>query len=147
MAGLGEAAVALGDYRAARADFRSALRLATGGDSAAIRSRLDIVDSVIAMDPTQRGLGLAEQYARSRNLVQLTIVSVRTCLGTQAPDVAATLDSATGALLTPASTVPRDEAIDANLSLAGALWRLRREKCASSPRDEALEILQRRLGQ
>jgi tetratricopeptide (TPR) repeat protein len=147
LAGLGEAAIALGDYRAARADLRSALRFASDRDSAAIRSRLDIMDSLIAMDPTQRGLDLREQYARSRNLVQLTIVSVRSCPVTNATHVAATLDSATKALLARASGVPRDEAIDENLSSAVALWRLRREKCATSPGDGALETLQRQLGQ
>jgi hypothetical protein len=61
--------------------------------------------------------------------------------------VAGTLDSAAAALLPPAAKVRRDEAIDANLSLAGRLWRLRGGNCGSPPRDQALEILQGRLGQ
>jgi len=145
--GLADAAVAQGDYRAARADFRAALVVTTGGESARIRSRLDLVDSVIAMDPTQRGLGLAEQYARSRNLVQRTIASVRSCSGATARPVAVALDSATHVFLTRAWGAASDEGIDANLNLADAVWRLRRDKCPSTPRDDALAILHQHLSQ
>ncbi|HZE08035.1 MAG TPA: tetratricopeptide repeat protein, partial [Gemmatimonadaceae bacterium] len=133
--GLADAALALGNYPTARADLTTAARLAP--DDSAIQKRIVLTDSVIAIDPTQRGLGLDEQIRRSRNLVEMTIASARKCLGTAAPEVAANLDSVSRTLVAPSTGVSRSQAIDVNISLAVALWRMRREKCATAaPKDE-----------
>jgi tetratricopeptide (TPR) repeat protein len=145
--GLAEAALALGNYPTARADLQTAARLSPGDST--IQSRIALTDSVIAIDPTQHGLGLDEQYRRSRNLVQMTITSTRKCLGAAAPDVAAALDSVTRSLVAPSGGIPRSQAIDENLSLAGALWRMRRERCASGTPagEQALGLVQDRISQ
>jgi tetratricopeptide (TPR) repeat protein len=145
--GLAEAALAMGNYPTARADLQTAARLAP--EDTSIQSRIKLADTVIAMDPTQRGLGLDEQYRRSRDLVQMTIASTRKCLGAAAPQVAAALDSVTRSLVAPSGGISRSQAIDENLSLAGALWRMRRERCATpAPREEeALTLVQERIAQ
>jgi tetratricopeptide (TPR) repeat protein len=145
--GLADAALELGQYPTARADLAAAARLAP--DDSTILTRMKLADSVIAIDPTQRGLGLDEQYRRSRNLVQMTIASARRCLGADAPQVAAALDSVTRSLVAPSSSIPRSQAIDENLSLAGALWRMRAERCAAKPTqdEEPLTLVQERIAQ
>jgi len=145
--GLADAALAMGNYPIARADLTTAQRLAP--DDSTIQTRMKLADSVIAIDPTQRGLGLDEQYRRSRNLVQMTITSARKCLGADAPQVAAALDSVSRSLVAPSGSIPRNQAIDENLSLAGALWRMRAERCtARSPSDDqVLALVQDRIGQ
>jgi tetratricopeptide (TPR) repeat protein len=144
--GLAEAALAMGNYPTARADLQTAARLSPTDTT--IQAKISLTDSVIAIDPTQHGLGLDDQYRRSRNLVQMTITSTRKCLGAAAPDVAAALDSVTRSLVAPAGGISRSQAIDENLSLASALWRMRRERCTANPKDEqALTLVQDRIAQ
>lgn len=143
--GLGDAALALGDYPSALADFAAAQRLSPDDSAIGLRSKL--ADSVTAIDPTQRGLGLDEQFRRSRNLLQMTIASARKCLGTDAPQVAAALDSVTHSLVGSMGATSRSQAIEDNLALAGQLWQMRGTKCAViAPRDEeALTLVQDRI--
>jgi tetratricopeptide (TPR) repeat protein len=143
--GLGRAALALGNYPVARSDFLAAQRIAP--EDSAIAKTIKLADSVIAIDPTQRGLGLDEQVRRSHQLVQMTIKSAYKCLDIEAPPVAAALDSVARSLVTPAGAITRSQAIDENISLAGALWRMREGKCTSRPEDEALALVQERISQ
>jgi tetratricopeptide (TPR) repeat protein len=142
--GLGDAALALGDYPSAQADFASALRLSPEDSTIMLRAKL--ADTVTAIDPTQRGLGLDEQVRRSKNLLQMTITSARKCLGTDAPQVAAALDSVTHSLVASSTAVSRSQSIEENLALAGQLWQMRGTKCAAAPRnEEALSLVQDRI--
>ncbi len=145
--GLAEAAFALGDYPAARTDLEAAQRLAP--DDSTIQSRIQLADSAIAIDPTQRGLGLDEQFRRSRILVQMTIASAHKCLDKEAPQVAAALDSVARSLVAPSAATSRRQAIEENLSLAGALWRMRGGRCAvpTTPDNQALVLVQNRIAQ
>jgi tetratricopeptide (TPR) repeat protein len=143
--GLGKAALALGNYPVARNDFQAAQRIAP--DDSSIARTIKLADSVIAIDPTQRGLGLDEQVRRSRQLVQMTIKSAHRCLDVEAPSVSAALDSVARSLVAPAGVVSRSQAIDENISLAGALWRMREGRCTSRPDDEALALVQDRIAQ
>ncbi|MDP9204850.1 MAG: tetratricopeptide repeat protein [Gemmatimonadota bacterium] len=142
--GLAEAALSLGDFATARADLLAAQKL-TPADSASLQSRMILTDSVIALDPTQRGLSLAEQARRSRNLLQMTVTSARRCLAAQAPQVAAALDSAT-ALVSSAGAAAA-QSIEQNISLAEQLWGLRRSRCEAEREDGALAIVQNRIAQ
>jgi len=144
--GLAEAALSLGDFATAKADLVAAQKLSPQ-DSSSIQARISVTDSVIALDPTQRGLSLAEQYRRSRNLVQLTLASVRKCLGTQAPDVAAALGSAGASLVASAAAASQSQSIDQTLLLAEQLWALRRGRCAAERPDGALALVQNRITQ
>jgi tetratricopeptide (TPR) repeat protein len=143
--GLGRAALAIGNYPVARSDFQAAQRIAP--EDSAIVGTIKLADSVIAIDPTQRGLGLDEQVRRSRQLVQMTIKSAHKCLDVEAPPVAAALDSVARSLVAPAGVVSRAQAVDENISLAGALWRMREGRCTTRPDDEALALVQERIAQ
>jgi len=144
--GFAAAALSLGDFATAKADLVAAQKLSPQ-DSSSIQARISVTDSVIALDPTQRGLSLAEQYRRSRNLVQLTLASVRKCLGTQAPDVAAALNSAGASLVASAAAASQSQSIDQTLLLAEQLWALRRGRCSAERRDGALALVQNRITQ
>ena len=50
-------------------------------------------------------------------------------------------------LVAPSGAVTRSQAIDENISLAGALWRMREGKCTARPEDEALALVQDRIAQ
>jgi tetratricopeptide (TPR) repeat protein len=143
--GLGRAALALGNYPVARNDFLAAQRIAPGDSS--IAKTIKLADSVIAIDPTQRGLGLDEQVRRRRQLVQMTIRSAHKCLDIEAPSVGAALDSVARSLVAPAGVVSRAQALDENISIAGALWRMREGKCTARPEDEALALVHERISQ
>ena len=145
--GLADATMAVGNFTMARDHLEAAQKLAP--DDSVIKKRIALTDTVIAMDPTQRGLGLDEQLRRSRNLVQRTIAAARRCLDVQSPEVAAALDSVTRSLVASAANIPRAQAIEENLSIAGTLWRMRGSRCAAQPRtdEEALRLVQERIGQ
>jgi tetratricopeptide (TPR) repeat protein len=143
--GLAEAALSVGDFSTAKADLLAAQKLVPG-DSVAIESRISVIDSVVSLDPTQRGLATAEQYRRSRNLVQMTVASVRKCLGAQAPEVAA-LDSTGSTLVASAAAAGQKQSIDQTLLLAEQLWTLQRGKCASGSQPGALALVQNRIAQ
>jgi tetratricopeptide (TPR) repeat protein len=141
--GLAEAALSLGDFATARTDLLAAQKLMPD-DSATLQPRMALTDSVIALDPTQSGLSLPEQVRRSRNLVQLTLTSMRTCLGVQAPQVAAALDSA-NLLLVGGRAGGQAQSVEQNLSLSEQLWGLRRSRCAPEARDGALALVHNRV--
>jgi tetratricopeptide (TPR) repeat protein len=143
--GLGRAALELGNYPVARNDFLAAQRIAP--DDSAIARTVKLADSVIAIDPTQRGLGLDEQVRRSRQLVQMSIKAAHKCLDIEAPSVGAALDSVARSLVAGTGAVSRSQSIDENISLAGALWRMREGKCTARPEDEALALVQERISQ
>jgi tetratricopeptide (TPR) repeat protein len=142
--GLAEAALGLGDFATARADLLAAQKLMPN-DSIRLQARMILTDSVIALDPTQRGLPLPEQVRRSRNLVQLTLASARKCLAAQAPQVAAALDSAEMLVFPRAGG--QAQSLEQNLSLAEQLWGLRRSRCAPDREDSALALIHNRLAQ
>lgn len=141
--GLAEAALSLGDFATARIDLLAAQKLMPE-DSVSLRGRIALTDSVISLDPTQSGLSLPEQVRRSRNLVQMTLTSMRTCLGVQAPQVAAALDSAS-LLLVAGRAAGQAQSVEQNLSLAEQLWGLRRSRCAPEAQDGALTLVHNRI--
>jgi tetratricopeptide (TPR) repeat protein len=143
--GLAEAALSLGDFTTARADLLAAQKLVPA-DSSVIQGRIVLTDSVTAMDPTQRGLSIQEQYRRSKNILRMTLASARSCLARQAPQVAAALDSAT-LQVSSASAVGQAQSIEQTLSLAEQLWGLRRSRCAPERDSGALALIHLRIGQ
>ncbi len=145
--GLADAAIQLGNYRTARADLVTAKRIAPGDTS--IQARMELADSVIALDPTQRGLGLDEQYRRSRNLVQMTVSSLAKCLGLEASQAALVQASASRKPAASSRAISRSQAVDENLSRAAKLWQMRRERCpADVPKErEPLSLIQDRIAQ
>ena len=146
--GLGESALALGNFQTARADFAAAARLSPA--ARAIEARIDVADSAIAIDPTQRGLRISEEFRRSRNLVRITIASIRACLGaTPTQRAAIALDSAERFIAPNPRAGELNGATEEDLALAQELWKLRPPKCIGRPTsyDEALGLIQVRLAQ
>ncbi len=127
-AGLGESDFARGDYRAAQSDFQSALRLNPGDQADA--KRLDLSNRVLALDPAVRGIGAAERFRRSRELVQMTF-DAAACMGPNPP--LELVDEAQKALKARVSAAGEDEATEANLDLAGQLWQARKSGCKPAP--------------
>ncbi len=137
------------DYRAAQSDFQSALRL--NPEDQATAKRLDLSSRVLALDPGVRGIGAAERFRRSRELVQMALDDAA-CLGANpAPssnDVARTtepgragpteasqelLDDAQKALKERVNAAGEDEATETNLDLAMQLWQARKSGCQPAP--------------
>jgi Tfp pilus assembly protein PilF len=138
-AGVGNAEMALGNFRLARSDFAEALRLRPG-DTVFV-GRLASVDSVMALDPTARGIGSAERFARSRLLLERTLAAV-----TQCGQAATPLTTAARGLLGASVAVTRREpAADSMVTLATSVWSARPPACAST--DTALRLLHARLSQ
>lgn len=140
-AGMGEAALALGNFRTARADFAEAARRRP--DDADIAGRLAIADTVLALDPNARAIGSAEQYARSRALLVRTLALVAPC----GIALGAAGDSAQQMLArSPAARGP-DAMTERMIALSIDLWAMRPSSCAVAKRDEAVRIVIDRLAQ
>jgi len=142
--GLADAALSLGDLATGRADLVAAQKLLP--DTTAMKRRISVIDSAVALDPTQTGLSLAEQSRRSRNLLQMTVDAVQHCLGKQAPDVAPALDSIRPMLLSHAPAEGQAQSIEQTISVAEQLWGLRRSRCAPGPDDNPLALVHNRIG-
>lgn len=143
---LADAALSLGDFAAARTNLVSAQKLMPE-DSVSLKARISLTDSVIALDPTQRGLSLGEQLRRSRHLMQITLASARSCLAAQAPQVAAALDSSETLLVAPSGAEGQRQSIEQTLLLAEQLWGLRRTRCAPEGAEGALALVHGRIAQ
>lgn len=143
-AGMGEAALALGNFRTARADFAAAARLRPTDERLA--TRLALADTVLAIDPVARGIGAAARYERSRALLARTIGAVERCSpgGTLAERLAA----ANAALVAVVRPDGRDAAGEAMVEQASDLWAARPGDCAGRGlQDEALGVVLARIGQ
>jgi tetratricopeptide (TPR) repeat protein len=138
LAGLGAAELARGNYRSARAYLTEAAESAPADSS--IAQRLELARRVIALDPTQRGLGAEEQYRRSVVLLGLTVSAAESCWGRGQDTTRVTrlaIDSARAMLVQRMPTVRRHEAIDRNLDWAERLWDSRPQHCPGLPSEEA----------
>ena len=144
-AGLGEAALALGNFHAARTDFLEAERLRP--DDARLNARRALTDTVMALDPTARGIGAAARSARSQTLLARTLFAVNAC----AAPPPALADSARSLLAAPArrsaANTPDEAAGEAMLGVAVDLWSSRPPSCDRTNPDEALRLVQLRLTQ
>lgn len=141
-AGMGEAALALGNFRTARADLAEASRLKP--DDARIASNLSIADTVLSLDPTAGDIDSHERYLRSRALLERTLSTLGPCMQ---PGRSALADSARTLLAIP--TTARREAISrgAMLAVASELWAARPASCAAATRDNVLRLVHNRVAQ
>ncbi|MEP6494994.1 MAG: tetratricopeptide repeat protein [bacterium] len=143
-AGMGEAALAVGNFRAARADLAEALRLRP--TDARIADRLAIADTALTNDPAARGLSTSERYARSRALLRRTMAAVESC-----PVLSRTSLADSARVLIAADASPRgfEPASDVMLAVASDLWTNRPAGCAvvGGASNDVLRFLQNRLTQ
>ena len=146
--GLGEGALALGNFHTAQADLREAHRLDPSRTTTA--RLLAIADTVIALNPEERGLGTHERVARARELLARTIAIVERCSsGANGPAGGGVADSAR-AILTRA--IPRREeaaSLGRILETAAALWDALPDRCQAdpAPAGKAVALLQSRIAQ
>jgi tetratricopeptide (TPR) repeat protein len=133
-AGLGDAALALGNYRSARADFLLAAQLSAPSQFA---ERLALTDTLLALDPTDRRLDEVARMERSLRLLSSTLAAVERC-GSASPALESLADSARRV---------RSADPEGLQSLAGDLWTARPPSCepAASPLDRALPLLHAKL--
>lgn len=144
-AGMGESALSRGNLLTARSDFSEARRLAPHDSSFVAREA--VADSALALDPLQLRLGVAEQFRRARNVVKMTIASVRAC-GQLAPLTAQVLDSADRVVAAKPRTAALDSAAESDIALAAEVWKYRPARCAVTETHEtALAAVQARLAQ
>ncbi len=127
-AGLGDAELELRNYRQARADFETALRL--NRNDATVRKRLDLTDGVLGLDPMARGLSTAERYRRSALLLARALDGLKGCAGsTPAPEIAELIERSGKALSSRVRPSDEGDAVEANMDLALELWKARVRTC------------------
>jgi tetratricopeptide (TPR) repeat protein len=159
-AGLGEAALALGNFATARADLLEAARLL--GDSARTAGTLAVADSALALDPTPRRMDVQARYARATRVLALVLDvaercappapaaltdSARSVLEPTAPDSSG-IGQTRGTLGAAANLSATRELTESMLDLASALWNSRGARCgtSSSPAQErALALVMAKL--
>lgn len=141
-AGMGEAALALGNFRTARLDLAEASRLRP--NNVQITRSLAVADTLLVLDPTARDIGTHERYVRSHELLARTISTLGFCAQ---PRGSALADSALAQL----SAIPKREreraSTEAMLTLASDLWAARSSSCPLAVRDTVLRLLHSRLAQ
>ncbi len=144
-AGMGEAALALGNFRTARADLGIAARLIPGDTT--ILSQLALADTALALDPTQRGIGQRERAARSRRLLSIILEVSARCAPTGAVPPRTVVDSARRLLDGTPARRDDESRSDDMLSLSAELLPARPEACGApaSIAERALRLLQVRL--
>jgi predicted Zn-dependent protease len=140
-AGLGEAALALGNLRTARADLAEASRLRP--DDANIAHKLATADTVLSLDPTARDIDSRERYARSRALLARTVSSVGAC----AQPASALADSARSLLSAAPSARGEESAAKTMVAVATDLWAARPPTCTAAASDSVLRLVQIHLAQ
>ncbi len=135
--GLGEAALAQGDFHAASRAFVEALRRRPGETS--IISRLKFAAMLSGMDPTPRRLASREKFERSGKVLGLARDSLARCLeGREASDEdQERLKQAEKALAEATRATPTNERSEDRLTLAEQLWRARVAACGASTGDAA----------
>lgn len=143
--GMGEAALALGNFRTARADLAIAARLMPG--DTAILDRLALADTALALDPTQRGIGQRERALRSRRLLAMIVDVSARCPPTVTVPPRVLIDSARRLLDGTPARHDDESHSDAMLSLSADLLPARPDACGApaSIAERALMLLQVRL--
>jgi CIC family chloride channel protein len=131
-AGLGEANLTSGDFAGAQRAFREAVRLAPSNPD--YRERLQLVDDIVAMDPSLRGLSSAERIRRSLALLRATIDASNRCVaGRSGVDDVLSMSNRAERRLRSATA---HEAAEANVTMAVQLWETRSGVCGEAAAGE-----------
>ena len=142
-AGMGEAALALGNFETARADLAEASRLLPADTG--IANRLALADTVLALDPAARGIGARERLVRSRALLARTAAALTKCSRSRA---SASSEAARVTLAARPQIGHDDVLSDAMIGLSSDLWTGRPTACTpAAVRDDALRLVLGRLAQ
>jgi CIC family chloride channel protein len=147
-AGLGQADFAQAQYPAARDALRTAHRL--NPDDSEVDQRLALVDKILALDPTLRGLGSVERHSRSLKLLEGSLGALEQCIAVEGSPTGAVKDAIDKAhAVLSARRRPRSfgDAAEANIALAEQLWAGHEQSCRDAPVDEALRRVLAHLSQ
>jgi tetratricopeptide (TPR) repeat protein len=139
-AGLGEAQLALGNYRAARAEFQNALHRNPADEK--LRWKLELSSTMEDLDPTPRRLRSMEKYERSMHILELARQALRRCSADN--ELLATADKILSKRAPPFVT---NELAEDRLNLAEQLWHARIQTCgaATTADEEPLRLIIEKL--
>lgn len=127
-AGMGEAALALGNFSTARADLSQAARLRPTDN--ALAAQLALADSVVALNPILRGLSAEDRFTRARSLLARAVLEVSRCAGPAGAPIALA-DSAQVALTATVRPRAQRDAAERLTELAGDVWSQRPAQCVA----------------
>ena len=142
--GLGDAELALGDYRAAQVAFNEASR---HGATAELKSQVELAAKMAALDPTVRRLGSMEKFERSVSVLRLAREALAACA--HSSDAADLIGSADKALVQKNVRNVNNELAEQRLSMAERLWTARIQACGprTSAEEEPLRLIMGKLTQ
>jgi hypothetical protein len=130
--------MAVGDLSSARRAFLETVRLAPDNDT--YRKRLQLVEQVMALNPTLRGLQPADRFQRSRKLLEAAVGALERCLPASpaaVPKQARSLaDAARKTLLRRVRPRSYRDEVDSNITLAQQIWGERIDICGPAPPGE-----------
>ncbi len=115
-----------------------------------MQQQLALVDKIVALDPTLRGLRSAERYARSLKLLEGSLGGLEQCLAVDGPPNAAltdTIEKAHNVLSSRRRPRLLENGTESNITLAEQLWVAHQQSCKAAPVDEALRRILARLSQ
>jgi tetratricopeptide (TPR) repeat protein len=146
--GLGQAELEQGEYPAAHTAFEQASR--RDPDSAAIRSHLQTLNTVVEIDPTVRRLTSEEKYRRSRRILEMASTGLRQCISDHlvggSDELGKVLTAADAAAASKPPAHITNELAEGILNMAETLWRAQNRACGETdPRDEALALIMKKL--
>jgi tetratricopeptide (TPR) repeat protein len=125
--GLVETEFAGGDFAGAFAAFQAAVRY--GGITPALAARIALLNSILALDPTDLRLSTRQRLKRAGELVARAQAAAARC-----------------AALPPQSAPPPGADAAEEIALAQAIWKARMAACPNQPEpDQALAILMNRM--
>ena len=139
-AGLGEADLALGNYRDAQAAFQLAIK--HGADT---QARVDLATRLLNLDPTLRNLSTAAKFDRSTAILRLARDTLARCATT--PAAQKLLDDANSALTAKIHGPPANEMAEDRLAMAQTLWEYRSNACPITSDDEMLSLIMKKLSE
>lgn len=148
-AGLGQAELQMGNYRAAREAFRSAA--ARKPQDPSLQGKVDLSTTLNGLDPTVRKLTSDEKYRRSLQILELAQSSFEICLA-ENPKAASTSEQLLASIDDAKKKHPSaasNEAAEQILSLAEDAWQARIKLCGNSipAEDEPLRLIMEKLAQ
>lgn len=148
-AGLGEAELALGDFRAAHVAFSNAE--SRGANDPTTHQRLQLANMLSNLDPTLRWLSAQDKYARSMRILGLATGDLHQCIANHSERTTDEANQLMGAAQTelsaPVPKQPTNEMAEGALSLAESVWRTRTSICGTgtSSDEEPLRLIMEKL--
>ena len=148
-AGLGDAELALGDFRAAHLAFANAV--AHDPNDEEWRARFELTTNLIAIDPMMRRISDSERYSRSMRILQMAADDLSQCITKNSAlatnEATQLLTRAQAKLGAPAPKQPTNDMAEAVLSLAEAIWQADTSVCGTgtTANEQALRLIMDKL--